>query len=105
MYLDQNKGFFSLVGGGQIRSACSCLTVTNMPQLSMQASPAIIKLVDSEVRGLPNRLYILSLQRTYLPHRKQSAWCMLNPFSVVWKSAMEAKNSVDKFNFRVGPLL
>ena len=26
---------------------------------------------------------------------------MLNPYSVVWKTAMEAKNSVDKFNFRV----
>ena len=34
-------------------------------------------------------------------YRRQSAWCMLNPFSVVWKTAMEAKNSVDKFNFRV----
>lgn len=30
---------------------------------------------------------------------------MLNPFSVVWKAAMKAKDSVDKFNFRVGGLV
>ena len=76
-----------------------------MPQLSMQTSSPIIKLVDSVVLGLQTRLYILSMRRIYLTHRKQSALCMLNPFSVVWQSAMEAKNSVDKFNFRVGPLL